>query len=403
MSFERVNFQDPIKIVLTGGPCAGKTSAMASIERHLINRGFQPFFVPEAATQIIAEHKLHPSLFPGQGGVLFFQELIMQRQLHNEKTILSGVRKANLKRRPVIILDRGIMDSLAYFRRAGLPDSEFDKMLEKLRAGDFMDNLKGRYNMTLFLDTAPREIYEIEMKNNPARQEDYESAWRTNELLKGAWTGSNLKIVTNPKGGIFEDKVRQALLYIDNELGEPPVEYERKFLVMQNVVFPSNLEVRQFKIKQYYLQNNSKDVSSERVRAITLLPQGITYYYHTVKYKKRGFGTYEKEEKISEEEFLYLLSSRKHIGKVVKSRFCFTSAAHHFELDIFEEPTSVAGKAILEVEGGEDLQNTQITFPEFLRIGDELTDKISNKKIAQGKYGPLEYAPTIKIKPRLDK
>ena len=398
MSFERVNFQDPIKIVLTGGPCAGKTSAMANIERHLINRGFHPFFVPEAATQIIAEHKLHPSLFSGKDGIIFFQELVMLRQLHNEETVSSGIARANLQGRPVMILDRGVMDSLAYFRRAGLPDSEFERMLERLSAGDLMHNLKDRYSMTLFLDTAPREIYERGMKNNPARQEDYDSAWRTNELLKGAWAGSNLKIVTNPQSGVFEDKVRQALMYIDNELGEPPVEYERKFSVMQNVAFPSNIEVRQFKIEQYYLKNDSKDVSSERVRSITLMPQEITYYYHTVKHKKSGFGTYEKEEKINEEKFSRLLSAREHLGRVIKNRFCFTSGAHHFELDVFEEPAAVAGRAILEVEGGEDLQNTQISFPAFLQIGEELTEKVSNKRIAQGKYGPLRYTPKITIK-----
>ena len=38
------------RLVLTGGPCAGKTSAMARLRGYLESRGFRVFVVPEAAT-----------------------------------------------------------------------------------------------------------------------------------------------------------------------------------------------------------------------------------------------------------------------------------------------------------------------------------------------------------------
>lgn len=41
-----------IKIVFTGGPCAGKTTSMAFCADLLRDRGFQVYMVPEAATQI---------------------------------------------------------------------------------------------------------------------------------------------------------------------------------------------------------------------------------------------------------------------------------------------------------------------------------------------------------------
>ena len=38
------------KIVLTGGPCAGKTTCLARVSAYLMERGFNVFTVPEAAT-----------------------------------------------------------------------------------------------------------------------------------------------------------------------------------------------------------------------------------------------------------------------------------------------------------------------------------------------------------------
>ena len=40
------------KIVLTGGPCAGKTTALARLSAFLNERGFRVFTVPEAATML---------------------------------------------------------------------------------------------------------------------------------------------------------------------------------------------------------------------------------------------------------------------------------------------------------------------------------------------------------------
>ena len=41
------------KVVLTGGPCAGKTSALTKIEEELIEKGYKVFIVSETATELI--------------------------------------------------------------------------------------------------------------------------------------------------------------------------------------------------------------------------------------------------------------------------------------------------------------------------------------------------------------
>lgn len=41
------------KIVITGGPCAGKTTAMSWIQNAFTKRGYRVLFVPETATELI--------------------------------------------------------------------------------------------------------------------------------------------------------------------------------------------------------------------------------------------------------------------------------------------------------------------------------------------------------------
>ena len=44
--------KDIKRIVLTGGPCAGKTTALAKIVEHFSNLGYQVFTLPEVPTGI---------------------------------------------------------------------------------------------------------------------------------------------------------------------------------------------------------------------------------------------------------------------------------------------------------------------------------------------------------------
>lgn len=41
------------KIVLTGGPCAGKTTALVKIIEHFTSRGYKVFTIPEVPTLFI--------------------------------------------------------------------------------------------------------------------------------------------------------------------------------------------------------------------------------------------------------------------------------------------------------------------------------------------------------------
>ena len=40
-------------IVITGGPCAGKSTGMSVIEQELTQKGYKVFVIPETATEVI--------------------------------------------------------------------------------------------------------------------------------------------------------------------------------------------------------------------------------------------------------------------------------------------------------------------------------------------------------------
>ena len=53
MSREKKDGPEITKIVLTGGPCAGKTTALSWIQNNLPKYGYTVLYVPETATELI--------------------------------------------------------------------------------------------------------------------------------------------------------------------------------------------------------------------------------------------------------------------------------------------------------------------------------------------------------------
>src|SRR5882672_8774530 len=79
--------------ILTGGPCAGKTTLLEELAR----RGFP--VIPEAARMVIQDGRLTPAADP-----LEFQREVLRRQLAFERAAPSGV----------VFADRGVGDHFGY-------------------------------------------------------------------------------------------------------------------------------------------------------------------------------------------------------------------------------------------------------------------------------------------------
>src|SRR3989344_6451546 len=93
------------KIVLTGGPCAGKTTARAYLVQKLGDLGYHVVFVPEAPT-LLMKGGVKP------GGVLEnekFQRAVLNLTLKLEASFGGAAADMRFGTKPVIICDRGVM------------------------------------------------------------------------------------------------------------------------------------------------------------------------------------------------------------------------------------------------------------------------------------------------------
>lgn len=69
------------KIVITGGPCAGKSTGFSRIQEEFTTMGYRVLFVPETATELITGG-IAPLTCKNSDG---FQKYLMKLQLEKEK------------------------------------------------------------------------------------------------------------------------------------------------------------------------------------------------------------------------------------------------------------------------------------------------------------------------------
>ncbi len=87
-------------IVLTGGPCAGKTTALERLSAFLRERGFRVFTVPEAATMLFSNGVFFSDL-SSEDNVATFQAKLMGVQIRStSRTRLRSSPRPPLRLRP---------------------------------------------------------------------------------------------------------------------------------------------------------------------------------------------------------------------------------------------------------------------------------------------------------------
>lgn len=130
------------RIAFTGGPCGGKTTALAEMSERLRSRGVKAFVVPEAATLF----------FTGGAGTLdlsceeqsrTFQTGLLRTQIALEDSFLALAHAAG--GRAVVLCDRGALDGSVYVS----PDI-WSQML-KDSGHDEAELRDGRYDLVIHL------------------------------------------------------------------------------------------------------------------------------------------------------------------------------------------------------------------------------------------------------------
>ncbi len=357
------------KIVVTGGPCAGKTTGMSWIQNAFTNLGYSVIFVPETATELIS------------GGVapwtlksnLDYQLCQLKLQSEKEKVFGEAAEKIANSDKVLIVCDRGTIDNKAY-----MSAEEFESAMEILHLNE--TEMRDTYDAVFHLVTAAKGAEEFyTLGNNKARTETVEEAAAMDDKLISAWTGHpHLRIIDNAKG--FEEKMKKLISEIAAFLGEPePYEIERKFLIEYPDVdlFEKNPNCRRVEIIQTYLASEN----DEEVRVRQRGEGGNYIYYKTVKKKVDDIKRIEIENRLSKDEYLTLLmdadTSKKQIRK---TRYCLTFENQYFEIDVYPFWND---KAIAEIELSDE--NAEINFPEYIKVIKEVTDDESYKNASLSK------------------
>lgn len=359
--------KDITKIVITGGPCAGKTTAMSWIQNAFTDLGYHVIFVPECATELI---------LAGISGktcknVESFQKTLMSLQIIREKIYEKAA--LDIKNKKVLIIcDRGTIDSKAY-----LTNLEYTSILNNLNKNEI--ELRDSYDAVFHLVTAAKgaeEFYTTE--NNSARSETIEEAKLADDKLIEAWTGHpHFRVIDNSTN--FEEKMRKLIKEISLFLGEPePYEIERKFLIEFPDINWLNKNCKKLEIIQTYLNSNENEEVRVRQRGI----DGNYIYTKTIKKTINDLKRIEIEKRLSKDEYLNLLMNadiNKH--PIRKTRYCLIYKNQYFEIDIYPFWND---KAIVELELNNEDQ--EIEFPKQLKLIKEVTHDKNYKNSSLANY-----------------
>lgn len=349
------------KIVITGGPCGGKSTAMSWIQNHYTKLGYRVLFVPETATELITG-----GVAPWTcGSNVEYQKCQMQLQLAKEKVFAQGAATMDAEK-ILIVCDRGALDNKAY-----MSDLEFKQVLDAMGCNEV--ELRDNYDAVFHLVTAAKGAEQFyTTANNAARTETVEQAAALDDKLIAAWTGHpHLRVIDNATS--FEDKLKRLMAEITAFLGEPvPCEIERKFLIAYpDVAALEKLpNCQRIEIIQTYLTAPEGEESRVRQRGI----DGHYIYFQTIK-KGTGIKRVEIERRLTQDEYLRLLmDSDPNCRPIRKTRYCLTHDNQYFEIDVYP---FWQDKAIVEIELNNE--NAEIRFPDLLKVIREVTGDESYK------------------------
>ena len=351
------------KIAITGGPCAGKSTALSWINEEFTKKRYKVLFIPETATELIT------------GGVapwtcetdIDFQTAILKLQLAKEEIFEEVAQHLYDAQKVLIVCDRGTLDGKAYIEK-----HNFDKILNNLHLTE--TQLKDSYDAVFHLVTAAKGASEFyTLANNSARTETIEEAIANDDKIISAWTGhSHFRVIDNSTD--FKKKMQRFVTEISNFLGEPtPYEIERKFLIEYPDIakLEADKNCGKVEIIQTYLKSNDDKEIRVRQRG----NNGSYSYTKTIKQTINGLKRLETEKRLTQAEYINLLmdaDTTKH--QIRKTRYCLVYNNQYFEIDIYPFWNDVA---IMEIELNNESQT--IEFPPQIKIIKEVTDDIEYK------------------------
>lgn len=347
------------KIVLTGGPCAGKTTALVKIIDHFSGLGYKVFTIPEVPTMFTQAGmnyltKNEKFFFEGEKATFLTQIGLEESFTKMAETIDKPV---------IIVCDRGTMDISTY-----LTEDFWNRIISE--QGYTNTQLRERYDAVLHLVSAADGAEQFYTTANNAQrvekadEKGLQIARELDKRIVSAWKGHpHLRVINNHED--FNNKLNRVLKEISNVLGIPqPIEEERKYIVKLTGEVPNAIDSD---IVQTYLSGEPGSEIRLRRRGF----EGGKYVYvHTTKKRVADNEQIETERQISANLYENMLQQADpYRATIRKHRKSFIWKGQYFELDSFSEP--VKGLMILETKG--IAKRESVKFPPFIQVLEDIT------------------------------
>ena len=347
------------KIVLTGGPCAGKTTALVRIAEYFSGFGYKVFTVPEVPT--IYSTAGWNYLTPNRDLYYQGERAILETQLALEDQFM---RLAEVCTRPVLVVcDRGTMDISAYIK-----PEEWKEITAM--CGTNSNELLERYDAVLHLVSAAdgAEQYYTTATNSTryeqANEEGLRIARELDKKIIMAWTSPpHLRVINNHEE--FDAKLNRVLTEISKVVGLPqPVQQERVFRVEIVGELP---ECSESEITQTYLV---ADPNSEVRLCRKQFSGGKVINLHRSRKRISDTQIIETERKVDNNLYEQMLQQADpYRATIKKRRQSFIWKGKFFEIDTYCAP--IGDLVMLEAKGV--LEQEKIDFPPFVKILEDVT------------------------------
>lgn len=360
-----------IKIVLTGGPCGGKTTALKYISEELQKLNIPTITISEVASRLLSAGKT-----PENIGSYEFHKELFEIELA-EETKKTQVAKDMDCEKVVLLFDRGLLDSRAY-----VTEDEFTRYAGLHNMNE--DVIRNSYDAVFHLVTAAdgAEKYYGKKTNNFRREDSIEKAREVDLNVMAVWTGTpHLRIIDNSTD--FQTKLKRLLKEVVAFLGIPkPLEIERKFLIeYPDIEFLNSIKTcRRIPMTQAYL--TTPEEGNFRIRKRGEGDKSV--YIKTVKIKISDVKRIEIENYITKEQYEAYLAQKQYLtGIISKDRYCIVDNNTYYELDVYP---FWSDRATIEIELLSEDQPYQL--PKFVKLIREVSFEPNYRNLALAqKYG----------------
>ena len=312
-----------LNIVITGGPCGGKTTAMDDLAKLLRSLGYIVYICPEAATYVInngikpfGAHRLN-----GRD----FQKIVSKTQKYHEE-ISRDSANACPNDKVAILYDRGLLDGRAY-----VGNEVFQEILNEI--GITESEILSNYDLVIHMVTAAigaEKFYTTD--NNTARTETPEEAREKDHATMESYSNHpNFYIVNN--NGTFDEKRQMVENIIRLYIGEEPVIKKERYLVdIRDIDFElCNNTILEEEIEEFV---KKYDNAEDEVYSRSMVNEHSYFTYTKNRFQKDG-------SKVSTcrtiDKSIYLDELAKIKGNVIhKTRYNFIDGGERYRLDFYD-------------------------------------------------------------------